>query len=67
MQKMLLLQICSPALRSHLRMRDNLLPDYGAIRQEIADWLFEELPHKEADKALNAVTVPEEQGTKEEE
>ena len=66
-QKMLLLQMCSPALRAHFRMRDHLLPDYGAIRHEIADWVFEELPHKKVDKALNAVTVPEEQETKEEE
>ena len=59
-QKMLLLQMCSPALRSHLRMRDHLLPDYGAIRQEIADWLSEEASRAPKGKAIGAVEAPAE-------
>ena len=51
-------------------MREHLLPDYAAIRQEISDWLFEELPHKKTDKTLNIVQytdTPAEQEHKEEE
>ena len=62
-----LLEMCSPALRTHLRMREHLNPDLPAMRQEISDWLFEELPRKKADKALGAITDNEEQETKEEE
>ena len=63
-QRMLLLEMCPPALRTHLRMREHLIPDLPAMRQEISDWLFEELPRKKADKTLGD---NEEQGTKEEE
>ena len=48
-------------------MREHLVPDLPAMRQEISDWLFEELPRKKADKALVAITDNEEQETKEEE
>ena len=67
---MLLLEMCSPALRTHLRVREHLLPDYAAIRQAISDWLFEELSHKKTDKTLNIVQyidTPAEQEHKEEE
>ena len=33
-QRMLLLERCSPALRTHLRMREHLIPDLPAMRQE---------------------------------
>ena len=66
-QRMLLLEMCSPALRTHLRMREHILPDYAAIRQEIADWVFEELPHKKAEKIFNNVDESAEPEQKEEE
>ena len=50
-------------------MREHLLPDYAAIRQEISDLLFEKLPRKKADKTLNIVQYtdnPAEQEHKEE-
>ena len=58
-QKMLLLEMCSPALRTHLRMREHLLPDYAAIRKDISAWLFEELSHKKTHKTLNIVQYPD--------
>ena len=70
-QRMLLLEICSPALRAHLRMREHLLPDIPAIRQEVADWVYDEVhTHKKADKSFNNVDEPSntaEQEQKEEE
>ena len=40
-------------------MREHLLPDYASLRQGMADWLFEELPYKKADKSLNSVETPQ--------
>ena len=40
-------------------MREQPLPDYVAIRQEIADWIYEEaLTHKKAGKPLHSVENP---------
>ena len=38
-QRMLLMEMCSPALRYHFSMREHILPNYAAVRQDISDYL----------------------------
>ena len=57
--KMLLKRMCSLELQKNLRAREPFIADMAALRQEIADYLFETLPRAKSKNGGRATALGE--------